>query len=71
MRDLACELRRTPLPRTPVNKGSRSPDSCAPTAPALSHPALELSPCVCLAYYYFASYETTSPAVTWGGFGAK
>ena len=24
----------------------------------------------CLAYY-FALYETTSPAVTWGGFGAN
>src|SRR5215208_3410829 len=37
------EVRRITLLRTPVHKGSRSPDSCAPTAPALPHPALESS----------------------------
>jgi hypothetical protein len=39
----ACGIRRMILPRTPVNKGSRSPDSCAPTAPALPHLALKPS----------------------------
>jgi hypothetical protein len=31
------EVRRIPLLGSRVNEGSRSPDSCAPTAPALSH----------------------------------
>src|SRR5215210_7819213 len=42
----SSHLRRIFLPGTSVNKGSRSPDSCAPTAPALSHLVLELSLCV-------------------------
>ena len=56
------------FPGSRVNQGSRNPDSCAPTAPALLHLALELS--VSLAYD-IALYATTSPAVTWGGFGLK
>jgi hypothetical protein len=38
--------------------------------PRLSHIRLSNPPCLAY-YYYFALYETTSPAVTWGGFGAK
>ncbi len=67
MHDPASELRRIPLLGSRVNKGSRSPDSYASTAPARSHLALELS--LCLAY--LPLYATTSPAVIWGGFGAK
>ena len=37
--------------------------------PRLSHIWLPNPPP--LAYYSFALYETTSPAVTWGGFGAN
>jgi hypothetical protein len=61
------EVRRISLLGSRVNKGSRNPDSCAPTAPATLHLAFELS--VSLAY--LPLYATTSPAVTWGGFGAK
>jgi hypothetical protein len=43
--------------------------------PRLSHIRLSNPPCLAYYYYYyyyyFALYETTSPAVTWGGFGAK
>jgi hypothetical protein len=46
MQDPASELRRIPLLGSRVNKGSRSPDSYAPTAPARSHLALELSLCL-------------------------
>src|SRR5215211_2791113 len=67
MQDAASELRRTPLPRTPVNKGKHH-------AGTLRHPGSLTSGLPTLAVYLaydVALYTPTSPAVTWGGFAIK
>src|SRR5215207_5171611 len=62
-------LLRIHLPGTWVNKSSKRKSRGAPNSPpALSH--IWLSNSLCLAYDV-ALYATTSPAVTWGGFGSK
>src|SRR5215217_1937165 len=63
------EVRRIPLPRRSMNKVRASGRAGAPNSPgSITHIAPELS--LCLAYDV-ALYTTTSPAVTWGGFGSK
>src|SRR5215212_9032236 len=56
---------------TLVNKGKHKAGAARSPGP-LTHLALKtLSVCVCVCLAYPALYATTSPAVTWGGFGAK
>src|SRR5918998_2060120 len=65
------ELRRIPLLGTWVNKGKREGPGLLQEPPALTSLALELSLCALLAYNVALCVATTSPAVTWGGFGSK
>src|SRR5215211_92018 len=67
MQDPGYELPRNPIPGSWVNKGKHKAGA-ARSPGSLTHLALELSPSLA---YDVALYATTSPAVTWGGFGLK